>query len=261
MRSRSDAGPAVALAAVLTAALSLGVAAVQEPARAGAGRPGRTEIARAIETIKADPNLATERTIKTLHWNGATRSSRSRLPPWLAWMLGLFRWLEQSARLLVWVGAAALAAALVVYIMRTVRGHRLPRGDELFVAPTHVRDLDIRPESLPEDVGAAARHLWDRGEHRAALALLYRGMLSRLAHVHHIPIRDSTTEGDCLALAASHLTLGKREYASRLVRVWQGFVYGARPAQAATVYVLCDDFGSALGPASPLDVMAPGDTA
>src|SRR6185436_13295208 len=102
--------PAVALAAMLTAALPLGVAAVQqEPARAAAGRPGRTEIAQAIETIKADPNLATERTIKTLRWNGAAGSRRSRLPPWLAWMIGLFRWLEQSARLLVWAGAVALA--------------------------------------------------------------------------------------------------------------------------------------------------------
>ena len=79
---------------------------------------------------------------------------------------------------------------------------RAPRGDDAFVAPTHVRDLDIRPESLPDDIGAAARALWDRGEHRAALALLYRGLLSRLAHVHRLPIRDSSTEGDCLALAA-----------------------------------------------------------
>ena len=59
---------------------------------------------------------------------------------------------------------------------------------------------------------AAGRHrrgcaaLWDRGDHRAALALLYRGLLSRLVHVHRVPIRDSSTEGDCLALAARCLT-------------------------------------------------------
>ena len=108
-----------------------------------------------------------------------------------------------------------------------------------------MRDLDIRPESLPEDIGAAARALWDRGEHRAALALLYRGLLSRLAHVHRIPIRDSSTEGDCLALAASHLPQRSREYASRLVRVWQRFVYGGQHTEAATVHALCDDFGVA----------------
>ena len=262
MRSRTDAGPAhardsartrhlVAMAAVLASTLSLGAAAAQEErAPAMAWPPGRTEIARALETVKADPNLATERTIKTLRW---MRSTNSKPAAWLTWIAGLFRWLEQSARLLVWGAAVGLAALLAVYIVRTMRGHGMLRREEPFVAPTHVRDLDIRPESLPEDIGTAARVLWDSGEHRAALALLYRGMLSRLAHVHRIPIRDSSTEGDCLALAASHLTQGRGEYASRLVRVWQRFVYGGQHTQASTVYVLCDDFGSALDRASTLE--------
>jgi hypothetical protein len=264
VRSPPDGRHVVAMAAVLTAVLSVGAAAVQqEPAGAGAGAgsPGRAEMASAIETVKADPDLATERTIKTLRWKGSTRSNRESLPAWLMWIAGLFRWLDQSARLLVWGAAVALAATLVIYIMRTMRRHGVLRREEPFLAPTHVRDLDIRPESLPGDVGTAARLLWDRGDHRAALALLYRGLLSRLVHVHRIPIRDSSTEGDCLALAASHLTQGRRDYASRLVLVWQGFVYGGQHAQAATVYVLCDDFGSALGPASPLEAMEPGGAA
>ena len=248
---------AVAIAAVLTAALSVGAAAVQqESARPKGPRPGQAEITRALETVKADPNLATERTIKTLRWRASSAKPWSP-PGWLKWIAGLFRWLDQSARLLVWGAAVALAVLLVVYIVRMVRRHGVPRREERFVAPTHVRDLDIRPESLPDNIGIAARVLWDRGEHRAALALLYRGMLSRLAHVHRVPIRDSTTEGDCLALAASHLTQGGREYASRLVRVWQRFVYAGQDTQPATVYVLCDDFASALDPASPLDSLRP----
>jgi hypothetical protein len=114
------------------------------------------------------------------------------------------------------------------------------------VAPTHVRDLDIRPETLPTDIGAAARALWDRGDHRAALALLYRGMLSRLAHVHRVPIRDSTTEGDCLVLAANHLSSDTQAYASRLVRVWQRAVYGDETVIPATIHELCDGFARAL---------------
>ena len=260
MRSRIDVrGPVVPMAAVLTAALTVGAATVQqEPAQLKAGRPGQAEIRRAIETVKADPNLARERTIKTLRWKDSTEAKQPRAPGWLAWIAGLFRWLDQSARFLVWGAAAALAAVLVVYIARTVRGRGVMRREEPFVAPLHVRDLDIRPESLPEDIGVAARFLWDRGEHRSALALLYRGMLSRLAHVHRIPIRDSSTEGDCLALAASHLTPRGRDYASHLVRVWQRFVYGGQDTQAATVYILCDDFAPALDRALPLDPLQPG---
>ena len=153
----------------------------------------------------------------------------------------------------MWVVGMALAAPLLVYVVRTLRGSGVPREEDRFVAPTHVRDLDIRPESLPDDIGGAARALWDRGEPRAALALLYRGMLSRLAHVHRIPIRDSSTEGDCLALAAHHLPQGRHEYASRLVQVWQRFVYGGQQVQPATVHVLCDDFGSVLDLAAPLE--------
>ena len=99
--------------------------------------------------------------------------------------------------------------------------------------------------------------MWDRGEHRAALALLYRGLLSRLAHVHRLPIRDSTTEGDCLALAGTHLTERRREYTAQLVRVWQRAVYGGEDATSSAVYGLCDDFAAALD-ASPATEPAGG---
>lgn len=252
----------VTMAAVLMAALSIGAAPVQqESAEATAETFSRAEIARALETVKADPNLATERTIKMLRWKDSTEARPSPTPAWVTWTAGLFRWLDQSARLLVWGAVAVLAGLLFAYVVRTVRTHGVLRGEDPFVAPTHVRDLDIRPESLPEDIGIAARVLWDRGEHRAALALLYRGMLSRLAHVHRIPIRDSTTESDCLALAASHLTQGRHEYASRLVRVWQRFVYGGQDTQAVTVYVLCDDFASALDSGASRDAIDRGGAA
>src|SRR6202012_5457640 len=94
------------------------------------------------------------------------------------------------------------------------------------VTPTHVRDLDIRPESLPDEIGGSALTMWERGEHRSALALLYRGLLSRLAHVHGVPIRDSSTEGDCVALAVTHLPATRSAYVVRLIRVWQRAVYG-----------------------------------
>jgi hypothetical protein len=250
------------IAVLLAATLSLATTSIQQESPQARGeRPGPAEIARAIDAVKADPNLAPTRTIKMLRWKESTRAKPPGIPTWLAWFKGLFLWLEQSARILLWCAAVVLAGVLVVYIIRTVRGRLGPRRDESFVAPTHVQDLDIRPETLPRDIGAAARGLWDRGEHRASLALLYRGMLSRLAHVHRVPIRDSSTEGDCLALSASHLTPGRHEYASRLVRVWQRAVYGDEGIQAATAYLLCDDFAPALDLVSPLESIAPKATA
>jgi hypothetical protein len=135
---------------------------------------------------------------------------------------------------------------LVGYIARAVRAHGLPRREEPFVAPTHVRDLDIRPETLPADIGGTARDLWDRGEQRAALALLYRGLLSRLVHVHRVAIRDSSTEGDCLLLASRQLTPSRLDYVSRLIGAWQRSVYGHEIVASDAVHALCDHFAPML---------------
>lgn len=231
-----------------------------EPAEArltgakGAGTvPGDAEIARALDQVRADPNLATERTIKTLRWKDAETSRAPRPSRWFPWLAGFFRWIDQSARVLVWCAAALLGGLLVRWLVRVFRANAAGTGDPQYVAPTHVRDLDIRPDSLPGDIGTAARELWDRGERRAALALLYRGLLSRLAHVHGVPIRDSSTEGECLGLAARHLTDARTEYAARLVRVWQRAVYGHQDVQGGIVYGLCDEFATALDAALPAE--------
>jgi hypothetical protein len=264
VRSRAEM-PLATIA--LTVAL---VVAGPRPAAARTGQPSdRTnaenfapaEIAGALAKAQADPNLATERTIKTLRWKESADEKPSAMPAWLAWIAGLFRFVEQSARMLIWCAALILVAVLAAYVVRVVRTRRELGGHQPFVAPTHVRDLDIRPESLPRDIGAAARALWERGEHRASLALLYRGMLSRLAHVHRVPIRDSSTEGDCLALAATHLPPRRRDYPSRLVGVWQRAVYGREEVPPALVYVLCDEFGAALEAAPAPDARSRGGAA
>jgi hypothetical protein len=238
------AGAAALLALILIATRGAAWAA---PATADGvtGSPDRAEIARAIESVKADPNLATERTIKTLRWKGSTTKSRVRWPGWLRWITGWFTWVAESTRVVVWCGVLGLAGLAVVYLSRVARTRRAASDDETFIAPTHVRDLDIRPESLPADIGAAARQLWQRGEQRAAMALLYRGLLSRLAHVHRLPIHDSSTEGDCIALAVAQLP-DRSHYVTRLVRLWQRLGYGNETVEGAAVYRLCDEFDAAL---------------
>jgi hypothetical protein len=231
------------LAVTLSLVSSAGVAA--QP-------PEQADIDRALTTVKADPNLAPTRKIGMLRWKTPAQQTPAR-SGWLKWIVGLFRWLDQTSRLLIWVVAALIVALLVVSLRRLLRARDYyvsPRA-ETFVAPSYVSDLDIRPESLPADIGAAARALWDRGEHRSALALLYRGMLSRLVHVHSVPIRDSSTEGDCLALTEALLVGERAGYASRLVRAWQRAVYGREDIQTATVHDLCDGFSMMLDTASP----------
>jgi len=208
--------------------------------------PTDAAISDAVARVKSDPALGRTRTIRTLGWRNSAPSPPSTTPAWLRWLVDLFRYVGQSTRVLVWVIVALSAVLLLFYLVRVLPMHRGRERDGELAAPTHVRDLDIRPESLPADIGLAARTLWDLGERRGALSLLYRGLLSRLAHVHRVPIRDSSTEGDCLDLARRHLAEEKHTYSSRLIRVWQRVVYGGADADADVVYALCDGFAAAL---------------
>jgi hypothetical protein len=235
------------VALLLFTALPLFAAGSSSPPASSVQRgPDRSQIDRAIDTVKADPNLATERTIRTLRWADESRPRPSGTPASLEWLIQLVAWFAQSARVLVWVAAALLAGLLAVYLVRLIRSRSPSPRLRRATAPTHVQDLDIRPESLPDNVGEAARRLWDSGEQRAALSLLYRGLLSRLVHVHNVPIRDSSTEGDCLQLTVIRLGEGQRNYVTRLIRVWQHAVYGGQQPETASLHTLCDEFAPAL---------------
>ena len=239
MRFRAEAVGAVVVVTLLT----LSPAAQEAPAPDALDE---NHVAKALATVRSDPNLGGERTMKMLRWRQQQRKANAN-PGWLSWVVGLFAWLMQSARYLMWVGVAVLAGWLGAYLWRALRSRDAAAEQaDAFVPPTHVRNLDIRPESLPPNVGAAARKLWDRGDHRDALSLLYRGLLSRLTHVHRVPIVDSSTEGDCLVLLSGRVSPRTGEYATQLVDAWRTFVYGGAPAPRPAVHALCDGFAGAL---------------
>jgi Domain of unknown function (DUF4129) len=247
---RRHARRAGLLATAIVALAGAAAGAASEGAAAGGvgGTPDQARIVRSLETLRSDPNLATTRTISTLHW--VDRAHKAEHPPGslLTWIATLFAWFAQTTRVLVWVAVAVLAAVLVIYVYNLLRARRDELAGTTHRAPSFVRDLDIRPESLPADIGVAARRLWDAGEQRAALALLYRGLLSRLANVHGVQIRASSTEGECLALAEARLDPGRGGFVSELIRIWQVAVYGGRAPADAAVHTLCEGFAAALDP-------------
>ena len=230
---------------------------VEQPAT---GTFTRKQVDAALEQVKKDPNLAPDRTMRTLKWVDSEEKKKKSDLGWLKWIAGLFAWFTQGGRFLFWAVLAILIGMLLVFLWRIFRSITLPERSAPFAAPSFVRDLDIRPESLPADIGAAARSLWDGDEHRSALALLYRGLLSRLVHVHRVPIRDSSTEGDCVGLANRHLVAEDRKiYVTSLVRVWQRAVYGGEDIPSESIHALCDEFSRALD--SPeVPEPAPGET-
>jgi hypothetical protein len=211
--------------------------------------PTNEQVKAAIETLGQDPNLGSVKKSHRLQWKKQNepekkQSSQGEASNWLSWLADAISWLASTARALLWVIGILLAGILGLYIKRFLELRGGSPSPLRSAMPIHVRDLDIRPESLPDDIGASALAMWERGEHRAALALLYRGALSRLAHVHSVPIRDSSTEGDCLRLAREHLPAGPAAYIARLIRVWQRAVYGSVDPTDEEMRTLCTEFAA-----------------
>ena len=236
MRSRRDAMRCALLAAALLIGTAGGAAAT-EPV---AVTPER--VRSVVAELQADPSNAGSHTERRLRWKRDDEPPKAASPSSMPWLLELVRWLSNAGRGIVWLLGALAVALLIVFAWRwaNVRADASRARDVL--RPSHVNDLDIRPESLPADIAAAARALLQRGEQRAALSLLYRGALSRLVHVHGIAIRAASTEGECLRLAQRVLPAEAGAFFERLVRAWQTEVYAGRASEAASVAALCAGF-------------------
>ncbi len=138
-----------------------------------------------------------------------------------------------------------LVTALVLWTLWHYR-HWLPRFERRRrpnAPATHVAGLDIRPESLPDDIGAAVREQLGTGDARAALALLYRASLSRLVHAHALPVQPGTTEHECLILLRQRRPEERLlAFMGKLTRLWTATAWAHQPAGTGDVEACLDDW-------------------
>jgi Domain of unknown function (DUF4129) len=206
----------------------------------------RDEIRAAAAKLRADPNLGGEKALRTLRWSETNRAQGA--PP--SWLTRLFDFFAQSSSLLLWMVGALCAAIAAVWAIRMLRRHApVARVEERGV--TIVQGLDIRPESLPENIGAAALELLAAGREREALSLLYRGALSRAVHGFGVAILPSSTEGEALRAVNARLDPPGAAYFASLVALWQRAVYAGEPISAKPIDSLCRGFAVALEGSSP----------
>ncbi|ANH70392.1 hypothetical protein ABE85_09130 [Mitsuaria sp. 7] len=203
--------------------------------------------------VRADPLWAGDEKKKVLRFKKKSKDQepekKAQTPDDSLWWIELFKNLSSGLRVALWL---IVAAALIWVLLRLRDWLKGQEGGRALKAapPTHVGSLDIRPESLPDDIGAAARALWQRGEQRAALSLLYRGALSRLVHGHGVPIRSASTERECLVLAAARVSPASLDFLSRLVSGWQTVAYAQRELPADRFEALCADFDARMAQGS-----------
>ena len=218
--------------------LGLSVAGWAAPQEVTPQEATPAQVEQARDQLRADPNLQDTQT---------QRRMALKNPDALNWLLKISEILSEAGRLVVWGLGGLLVLVVAMGLRRWLQMHAKGGPKEKLVArPTHVHEMDIRPESLPEQVGSEAWALWQRGERHAALSLLYRATLSRLVHVHAVPITSASTEGECIQLARADLTIGPLPLVEQIIDAWRLAVYGSRTLDAVVVQALCQRFDTEL---------------
>lgn len=147
--------------------------------------------------------------------------------------------LATAMEILLWLALAGALAWLAWHYRQSI-GHwarRLPRRPPPQRPPLpQLFGLDLAPETLPDDLATHAEQLWP-SDPRQALALLYRGLLSRLIHDYKVPLRAADTEGQVLASVQALQLEGLEAFSHTLTGHWQAVAYGHRLPPASA----CDD--------------------
>ena len=253
LQLRKLGAPAVVIlcAAIVIGATTLAPAPAQAADGVARRETAAREAPRAIKEVLAQPEFGHEKKVERLRWKKtepAKKTDPSKSPSWLKSvfdvLIGLGRWLAAAWRVAAWVALGLFAALLIWFLLRQIRLIQAARRPP--PPPVEVAGLDIRPESLPDDIAAAADALIASGHLREAMALLYRGALSRLAHGARIPFERGDTEGDCL-LRVTRAGLPARGFFAELTRNWQAVAYARRALPGDEATALCRAWASAFG--------------
>ncbi len=116
----------------------------------------------------------------------------------------------------------------------------LPKKDEAVIESLF--GMDLRPDSLPDDIASSARQLAENNDLRGALSLLYRGVLSILVNHDKLAISSAHTENEILALADSEIKNTRKSYLGQLTNEWIRTAYSQSISTQDLVLSLCDQW-------------------
>lgn len=142
---------------------------------------------------------------------------------------GIIQLVASTLKTLLWIGVVVAIILAIIY-RHTILALLSPlrKKTKAHTVPEVLFGLDIRPASLPDDIAGTARKLWQAGQAREALSLLYRGALVILTHEEQLEIYTSHTEGDILKLAKPVTDVERYTYLRTLTRLWQMIAYAHR---------------------------------
>jgi hypothetical protein len=247
MAARLQGRPALAVLLALVVAGAL----LPEPGPAWAAPPTTMQAApslarQTVDAVLADPVFGREVPDTAWRYRGNRADEDRALPSWLKWLEGFAEWMAASLRLLVY-GLLALVAGAVLFLLYRHRARLAAARHGRAPLPQTLFGLDLRPDSLPVDLAAAARAELAAGRSEAALSLLYRGALVALIHRAGVEFRSGDTEDDCELRVSGRIDGAAFAVFRELLAAWRATAYGHFQPDRARLERLCDSWDTHFG--------------
>lgn len=188
-----------------------------------------------IKEVIADP--AFEREEQIWAWQPIDQEEEIKAELDLGFLAGLG---HIFAHLLLWL-LVGTVLALAIYLLVNHRLSNKPKDPTPAERqiPKALFGLDLRPESLPKNLLQAAQELWNRGDTRGALSLLYRGILAHMVRQKQVDIPLFATEGECVHLVRSKVSPQLASVFTSLTQAWLKTAYGALPVSTDGFMQIC----------------------
>ncbi len=181
-----------------------------------------------------------------LNWQvGADEADKPELMP--GWLAAIVTFIANSLEIILTALVVGLLL-LLIYRYRDWFAQMVPnlasaKSDDHSSA--NIFGLDISEDSLGQNPAAQASVLWQQGQKRQALSLLYRGSLANLVQQQHLTLYDGFTEGECVAQVKRNALPQTAEYFEQLTRSWQRLAYAGIVPQDTVMEALFARFDSA----------------
>lgn len=211
-----------------------------------------------IEKVLEGDDFGADKTVRKWRFKNMVEENRDKIPQWF---IDFIEWLElnfdfkdgadedadkASMTFADWIKVLLIVAfvALLAYLLVHFRAplQRWRAEGEKKPAPEVMFGLDVTPESIPDDVPTQVMRLWQDGQHREALGLLYRAALSHLIEHHQLSFKASHTEAECAALVRAQGVGPLSDYFTRLTHVWRYLAYGHEIPEQQLLQQLCQQW-------------------
>lgn len=189
--------------------------------------------------------------VSAVHWVPKKKEERKEEPAWIQYLEHLLKkfggYIEKLQPVIGKFGKFVLfviAALLIIIVLAKFStisrwfGLGLSSGKKRRDPPDVLFGMDLRPESLPDDIGAVCLQLIRDNKKREALGLLYRGTLSVLVNTHYVDIRSSFTENECSTEVIKGRSQEESSFFSTLTSHWIAAAYRHKEIDADECHIL-----------------------